>query len=66
MCAAVEDADVGLSSGLFEYSPPRKTTFLGCSCQFLTSTGLPCRHMLQLYILQQKALLLAPKDCSGL
>ena len=57
VCAAAEDADVGLSSGLFE-SPARKTTYLGCSCQFLTSTGLPCRHMLQLSIVQQKVLLL--------
>ena len=47
IAAAAEDADIGLQSGLFNTALPRKTTLSGCSCQFLISTGLPCRHILR-------------------
>ena len=46
-----DDADLGLSSSLF--SVVRVTTLDGCSCQYLTCYGMPCRHMLYLYVLQQ-------------
>jgi len=48
------DADLGIAAEI--YSVPRLTTLRSCSCQFPTCYGLPCRHMLQLYTLQQAAL----------
>jgi hypothetical protein len=46
-----DDADLGLSSPLF--TAVRVTTLDGCSCQYPICYGLPCRHMLYLYVLQQ-------------
>jgi len=54
--AAAQDADIGLPCSLFETALPRKTTLDSCSCQFLTSTGLPCRHILRLLDVQQQSL----------
>ena len=48
------DADLGIAAEL--YSVPRRTTLQSCSCQFLTCYGLPCRHMLQVYTLEQAEL----------
>ena len=47
------DADLGIAAEL--YSVPRRTTLQSC-CQFLTCYGLPCRHMLQVYTLEQAEL----------
>jgi len=46
------EADFGISASLFTTS--RRTTLTACSCQFLICYGMPCRHMLILYILQQR------------
>ena len=54
------DADLGISAPRF--TAPRRTTLMACSCQFLVCYGLPCRHMLILYILQQQELSLALFD----
>jgi hypothetical protein len=54
------DADLGISASMF--TAPRRTTLTWCSCQFPICYGLPCRHMLILYILQQRALPLALFD----
>jgi hypothetical protein len=54
------DADLGISAPLF--SAPRRTTLTGCSCQYPVCYGLPCRHMLIVYILQQQELSMALFD----
>ena len=36
---------------------PRRTTLGSCSCQFLTSKGLVCRHILRLLDMQQTCML---------
>ena len=48
------DADVRLDSYSFS-ALPRMTTLTRCSCQFPCSYGLPCRHILRLCDVQQKA-----------
>jgi len=47
-------ADFGLHETVRDYEG-RLTTLTQCSCQYITSTGLPCRHMLYLYTIQQVA-----------
>lgn len=47
------DAELGISSPLF--SVPRTTSLTTCSCQYLDCYGVPCRHMLLLYSIQQMA-----------
>ena len=47
------DAELGISSQLF--SMPRMTSLTSCSCQYLDCYGVPCRHMLLLYSIQQMA-----------
>lgn len=42
------DGDFGIAQVAF--SRPRVTSWTSCSCQFNTSWGLPCRHMLRLYL----------------
>lgn len=48
----VDDADVGLASARF--SAPRTTRRDGCSCQFMSCYGLPCRHVLRLLDVEQQ------------
>jgi len=51
------DFEVAEDFGLAETRPARLTTEFGCSCQFPTCHGLPCRHMLRLHVqLQTKEL----------
>ena len=54
--AAAQEAGMWLPCSLFETVLPHETKLSGYSCQFLTSTGLPCRHMLQLFTLRQENL----------
>ena len=54
------DADLGISASLF--TAPRMSTLTACSCQFPVCYGLPCRHMLILYIVLQRELSLALFD----
>ena len=45
------NVDVGLVSSR---ATPRRTTFDTCSCQYPDCYGLPCRHILQLFILKKQ------------
>jgi hypothetical protein len=38
---------------------PRTTSLTACSCQYLDCYGVPCRHTLLLYSIQQMACLQA-------
>ena len=50
----VRDVPFGEEFGLEEErSRQRTTTMLSCSCQFHSCFGLPCRHMLHLYLTLQ-------------
>jgi hypothetical protein len=40
--------------GLELYDRDRITTFTSCSCQYTTAVGLPCRHIIGVYVLQQR------------
>ena len=47
-----DDTQHGIDFGLQvpSFSRPRSTDLNSCSCQFNTCWGLPCRHMLRLYL----------------
>ena len=40
--------------GMADHANTHWTTFQSCSCQYITSYGMPCRHMLAIWVFQPK------------